>query len=138
MKTRIENLISIGLESLLKEKNQLKFLPHHIQIERTRDQKHGDFACNIAMVLAKSLQTNPRKLAEEIIHYIPSTSEIQKIEIAGPGFINFYLTDLALQKVIAEIIQADDSYGQSDIGQNQKVIIEFVSSNPTGPLHVGH
>lgn len=136
MKNKIEEFIKQSTEDLVAQANLEK--PLKIQVERTRDTKHGDFASNIAMVLAKPLKMNPRELAEKIIAQIPQTEDIAKVEIAGPGFINFYLSDSAQQKVIREILLTDGIYGHSDIGKDKKVILEFVSANPTGPLHVGH
>jgi arginyl-tRNA synthetase len=138
MKAKIESLLKTGLGNLYPENQQALGSPVKIQIERTRDPKHGDYASNLAMVLSKSLKKNPRELALEIIKHIPKTDEISTIEVAGPGFINFHLTDLALQSVLKQIIQSDGIYGTSSLGEGRKVIIEFVSANPTGPLHVGH
>lgn len=119
--------------------SQLKIVtPVPVQVDKTRDEKHGDFASNIAMLLAKPLKQNPRQIAEQIIQHIPASPYIEKIEIAGAGFINFYLRVDAFQKVISEIFQKRSDYGRSNLGANKKVIIEFVSANPTGPLHVGH
>ncbi len=109
-----------------------------IQIEATKDKKHGDYACNVALMLAKPLGKNPRDVAKMIVDAIPSTPLIQKIEIAGPGFINFFLTNDAIFNVIHRIIFAKENFGRCDIGKNKKIHIEFVSANPNGPLHVGH
>jgi len=108
------------------------------RVERTKDPQHGDFACNIAMLLAKSARMAPRKLAEQIITHLPPSEFITKIEIAGPGFINLFLSPQAYHTVIKDILAKNDSYGISQIGVGKSVIIEFVSANPTGPLHVGH
>lgn len=107
-------------------------------IERTRDVTHGDFASNIAMVLAKRLKTNPRELATKIIAFLPQHPMLKKIEIAGPGFLNFTLASEAYHEEIKKVIHQGRQYGCSNIGQGQKVQVEFVSANPTGPLHVGH
>src|SRR5574337_87383 len=109
-----------------------------IKIEKTRDEKHGDFATNLAMLLAKPLKQNPRQIAEQLVQHIPASPYIEKIEIAGAGFINFYLRVDAFQKVVSDIMQKGADFGRSNVGANKKVIIEFVSANPTGPLHVGH
>lgn len=139
MKNKIEALIKTSLDTYLagQSDEQAIELPK-VQVERTRDKAHGDFASNIAMVLAKQLKKNPRELAINIIANLPSSEEISKVEIAGPGFINFHLTEQALQSVVKQILLADGIYGQSSLGTNKSVIIEFVSANPTGPLHVGH
>ncbi|GBU10155.1 arginyl-tRNA synthetase [Gammaproteobacteria bacterium] len=107
-------------------------------LERTRDQAHGDFASNIAMMLAKSLNTNPRALAQTIIEHLPKHLLLEKVEIAGPGFLNFTLNKVAYHQELAKVIKEGSSYGHSNIGHGAQVQIEFVSANPTGPLHVGH
>lgn len=111
-------------------------LDYHI--ERTRDKAHGDFACNIAMMLAKQLKQHPRKLAEMIVAAIPVTDEVETVTIAGPGFINFVMADIAFHAAIKEVLEQQDAYGNMDLGQGRKIHIEYVSANPTGPLHVGH
>jgi arginyl-tRNA synthetase len=108
------------------------------QIEATKDKQHGDFACNIALVLAKSLQCKPRQVAERIVQALPASTKIEKVEVAGPGFINFFLSKEALYSVVLDIIKEADKFGHASIGQGKKIIVEYVSSNPTGPLHVGH
>ncbi len=108
-------------------------------VERPRDAGHGDLATNLAMVLAKSLKANPRKLAESVIAQLALPAGlIAKTEIAGPGFINFWLAEDALASQLSSIIAADAGYGRSTTGAGKKVNVEFVSANPTGPLHVGH
>ena len=107
-------------------------------VERTRDRKHGDFATNVALALAKNAGRKPRELAEEIIKALPASGLVAKTEIAGPGFINFFLSDAAYQTELRAILDAGESYGKNDSGQGGKVMVEFVSANPTGPLHVGH
>jgi len=109
-----------------------------IKIENSRGPEHGDFASNIAMTLAKTAKTNPRQLAQNIIDHLPKSVILERVEIAGPGFINFYLKQNAHQAIVAEIINNGDQYGNSNIGANTPTLIEFVSANPTGPLHIGH
>lgn len=109
-----------------------------IKIEKTRDEKHGDFATNVAMVLAGKTGVKPRELAEKIISCLPQSDLVEKVEIAGPGFINFFLTRHAHLQVISEIFTTGDSYGRCDHGEGKSILIEFVSANPTGPLHIGH
>ena len=109
-----------------------------IHIERSRDDKNGDFASNVALSLAKLTKSNPRALAQSIIDALPKDSFISKIEIAGPGFINFFLSEHAFLSVIKDVLFLKAQYGKSNIGVGTKIHIEFVSSNPTGPLHVGH
>ncbi len=108
------------------------------EVERCRDAAHGDFACNIAMRLARSLRAKPRALAEQIVAALPANRLIARTEIAGPGFINFFMTAAAWQAEIARVHEAADRYGCGSAGAGRRVIVEFVSANPTGPLHVGH
>jgi arginyl-tRNA synthetase len=110
-----------------------------IHLERTRLVKYGDFACNIAMVLAKVIHMRPRDLAARFIEQLPNDDpSIAKVEIAGPGFINIFLTSQAYYAVLNDILTAKTAYGYSQQGAGESVMIEFVSANPTGPLHVGH
>ena len=108
------------------------------QIDHTRDPSHGDLATNLAMVLAKRAGMPPRDLAERIIAALPENSVIARCEIAGPGFINFYLSQDSNTQAVRDILEAGERFGHSNIGANQPVQVEFVSANPTGPLHVGH
>lgn len=136
-KEHIEQLIKSALEQLSTAEQWSVALPM-IQIESTKDKQHGDFASNIAMVLAKPLQRKPRELADLIVKHLPTSKHIKKVDIAGPGFINFYLTNEALYAVVTDIMTENDRYGHSTLGQGQRIHIEYVSANPTGPLHVGH
>lgn len=108
------------------------------QIDATKDKAHGDFATNLAMACAKPLSLPPRKLAEALVNALPASPFVAKVEIAGPGFINFFLTDDAVSAVVGEILKAGDSWGQDLSGTRGQVMVEFVSANPTGPMHVGH
>jgi arginyl-tRNA synthetase len=107
-------------------------------IERARDAQHGDFACNIAMVLAKAARTNPRELATKVVAALPESELVAKVEIAGPGFINFYLSSNAYHAVVPQILDTGETFGHSQLGEGKRIQVEFVSANPTGPLHVGH
>ena len=109
-----------------------------IQVDHTRDSSHGDFASNLAMVLAKPAGKKPRELAELIIQQLPASTIVDKVEIAGPGFINFFLKPATQFTIVPTILRAGDSFGRSNLGQGKRVQVEFVSANPTGPLHVGH
>ena len=109
-----------------------------LQLERTRDPKHGDFTSNIALRLSKELGQPPRELAAAVSASIPESDLIERVEVAGPGFINLTLTATAYQRELAEIIAGGPDYGCSDIGAGRRVLVEYVSANPTGPLHVGH
>ena len=109
-----------------------------VTVERTRDSKYGDFASNIAMRLARVAGGKPRELAQLIIHKLPESDLIDKMEVAGPGFINFYISRTAFHREIALIIDKGDQYGRGESNPDTRYLIEFVSANPTGPLHVGH
>ncbi|MDA3918511.1 MAG: arginine--tRNA ligase [Deltaproteobacteria bacterium] len=115
-----------------------------IQIEETKYQTHGDYSTNFAMVSASIQKMSPRKIAQSIVLEIEAgkkgknRSLVEKVEIAGPGFINFFLSNKAWHPVVDHILDQDKLYGSSNIGKNEKVQVEFVSANPTGPLHVGH
>ena len=109
-----------------------------VTVERTRDRAHGDFASNLAMTLAKAARSSPRELAGKIVAAITTDGHINKVEIAGPGFINFYLGTDAWHSVITDILAQGGNFGRSSHGKGRRVQVEFVSANPTGPLHVGH
>jgi len=107
-------------------------------VERTRDAGHGDFASNVAMRLAKPARKNPREIAANIVEALGDTPVIDKVEIAGPGFINFYLSPAAFHAELETILDVGEAYGRHPKKESPKVLLEFVSANPTGPLHVGH
>lgn len=109
-----------------------------VHLEVPKDKQHGDFACNIAMLLAKALRMPPRAIAEAIAENIAIDGEIEKVEVAGAGFINFYLSNKRLYEVMNAIEIQGKDYGRIDIGKGKKVMIEFVSANPTGPMHMGN
>lgn len=109
-----------------------------VHLERTRNKTHGDFASNVALALAKRAGTAPRELAQQIIDLMPAAEMLEKVEIAGPGFINVFLKSTAYFRLIDDIRRASERYGRSLDGTGRRVMIEFVSANPTGPLHVGH
>ena len=109
-----------------------------IVLDRPKLAQHGDFACNIALQLAKELRGNPRAIAQQLIAALPSSPHLEKAEIAGAGFINLFLTQSYKQQVVGRVLAASARYGTSSAGQRKKTQIEFVSANPTGPLHVGH
>jgi arginyl-tRNA synthetase len=138
MKQKLEALLEQTLEVLKSEDILDRELTPKINIERARDTQHGDFATNLAMVLAKPAKSNPRQLAEKIVAAVPKDSAIAKIEIAGPGFINFFINPDAQFEIIKQIHEAGREFGLSRIGAGKKIQVEFVSANPTGPLHVGH
>ena len=133
MKQVITDLLHQAAKSIVDDTAQLT-----ITLERPKSLDHGDFATNIAMQLAKPLRQNPRAIAERIIAALPASQYVSKVEIAGAGFINFFLSADSKQGVVKDILQAGVAYGKNNSGQQQKVQVEFVSANPTGPLHVGH
>jgi len=138
MKQKLETLLQQVVVSLKSEGIIDQDLSPKINVERAKDTRHGDFASNLAMALAKPAKTNPRQLAEKIIALLPTDPAVVKVEIAGPGFINFFINADAQFQVIKQIHDAGKNYGLSNIGDGKKVQVEFVSANPTGPLHVGH
>ncbi len=138
MKEQLKHLLTTTVKRLSEQNMISNPNAAEVQIDRTRDKQFGDFSCNIAMILAKPNQAKPRDLAQQIIDHIPTADFVEKIEIAGPGFINFYLNETAQHSVINTILASGKDFGHSQVGNNEKINIEFVSSNPTGPLHVGH
>ena len=109
-----------------------------VALERPKQAAHGDWACNVAMQIAKPLRRNPRELAQELIAALPVSPWLDKAEIAGPGFINLRLKPAAKQQAVRDVFAAGPKYGRSGAGRGQSIVVEFVSANPTGPLHVGH
>src|SRR6185437_16111822 len=109
-----------------------------VTLERTRDAQHGDFATNVALRLAKSARRNPRELAAAIVAALPPSELVARAEVAGAGFINFHLSPAAYARELAAIHARGAAYGTSGLGAGERVLLEFVSANPTGPLHVGH
>jgi arginyl-tRNA synthetase len=109
-----------------------------VLIERPRDPAHGDFACNVALQLAKRLKRNPRQLAEQIAAAVPADPQVAKLEVAGAGFINIRLARATLHAAVSRVLAEGAAYGREKATPPQKVLVEFVSANPTGPLHVGH
>ena len=138
MKAHIQQLVAAALESLAGQDILPAEALREPVIERTRDASHGDFATNVAMVLSKAARTNPRELAEKVIAALPADSAIEKVEIAGPGFINFFVSAAAGYQVVPKILEQKHRFGRSTIGNGKRIQVEFVSANPTGPLHVGH
>ncbi len=138
MKKTLETLISKALTTLQSNGILDDTITPSIHVERTRDSSHGDFATNLALVLAKSAKTNPRQLAQQLIDAMPANDVVSKIELAGAGFINFFIDANAQYQIISTIHKEAHQFGLSQIGAGKKVQVEFVSANPTGPLHVGH
>ena len=132
LKEQIALLIGIALETVAPD------APVSLEIERPKNPAHGDFSSNAAMQLARPLKKNPRELAQLILTELPKSPLIARTEIAGAGFINFHLTPAAWHGIVPQIRTAGALFGRGDTGKGHKVLVEFVSANPTGPLHVGH
>ncbi len=138
MKSSIAQLVAQAVASLPDLAEMPEVSSIRITVERTRDPQHGDFTTNIAMRLAKSLGKNPRDMASMIIDQMPASNLVDKIEIAGPGFINFRVSSKALHDELAHVLQQGSCYGHQEVRPEPNILLEFVSANPTGPLHVGH
>ena len=140
MKQQLISALQDAVEKVLGEQAREGVQNHspEVHLEVPRNPEHGDFSSNIAMLLAKPLKSPPREIANLLVAAIGEQNFISKVEIAGPGFINFTLTKQAATQVLQLIVQQAEEYGKSTALQGQKILIEFVSANPTGPLHVGH
>ena len=138
MKSSIAQLVAQALASLPDLAEAPEVTSISTTVERTRDARHGDFTTNIAMRLAKSLGKNPRDIASAIIDQLPESELVDKVEIAGPGFINFRVSAVALHHELANVLQQGTCYGHQEVRPKPRILLEFVSANPTGPLHVGH
>jgi arginyl-tRNA synthetase len=138
VKFRIEQLVQAALATLPADILPADIVRPVVDIERTRDAAHGDFATNVALQLAKPARRNPRQLAQAILDALPASELIERAEIAGPGFINFHLSAQAYQQELSRIFALGPTYGYSKRGAGASTVVEFVSANPTGPLHVGH
>jgi arginyl-tRNA synthetase len=138
LKTLIENLLTQALAALPQDLVPTNARGVGVEVENTRDAQHGDFASNLAMRLAKATRQNPRKLAEALVRSLPPSPAIAKVDIAGAGFINFFLSKDAYHAEIGRVLREGGQYGRSQVGAGRSVQVEFVSANPTGPLHVGH
>jgi arginyl-tRNA synthetase len=132
-KSHLADLFAQALRVVAPETAQID-----IVIERTKQAAHGDYACSLAMQLAKPLRKPPRNIAQALIAALPASGVVEKVEIAGAGFINVFITAAAKQAVVNAVLQSGDDYGRSTLGAGRKAQVEFVSANPTGPLHVGH
>ena len=137
MKQDVLKLVKSGLEKIPELEEFLDEETIEKAVERTKDNKHGDFTSNIAMRFAKLMKKNPRELAEQLVRMIPNNNLVNKINIAGPGFINFHLSDDSFHNEIINVIENNHTYGRK-LHNNKSILLEFVSANPTGPLHVGH
>jgi arginyl-tRNA synthetase len=138
VKNVIEALLRQALSALPEELVPRTARDLDLEVEHTRDAAHGDFASNLALRLAKAARQNPRKLAQALIEKLPPNEAVAKTEVAGAGFINFFLKQSAYHREIERILADGAAYGRSSLGAGRSVLLEFVSANPTGPLHVGH
>ena len=138
MKDHIQELLSQSLLHLRRNGVLSLETEPSIHLERSRSSEHGEFATNLAMTLAKQAGMPPRELAQAIIDNVPKSRQIDKMEIAGPGFINFFLNHCALTGVINDVLRQRDRFGSPQVKTEERVLLEYVSANPTGPLHVGH
>ncbi|MDX5297685.1 MAG: arginine--tRNA ligase, partial [Gammaproteobacteria bacterium] len=138
----MKQTLSTLLEQAIAQLQRTGVLPAdsapRIVIDNTKDKSHGDFATNVALTAAKVAGMPPRALAEQLIAALPADPAVRKVDIAGPGFINFFMSDASNFEVIHHILNAGHNYGRHAYGDGQRVQVEFVSANPTGPLHVGH
>ncbi|MBB3183810.1 arginyl-tRNA synthetase [Halomonas fontilapidosi] len=138
----MKETIIVLLEGALDDLRQQGVLPAEIaptiKVDPTRDKAHGDYATNLALMLAKPAGKKPRELAEALVAALPASDAVQKVEIAGPGFVNFFAATDAAAQVVRQVLEAGDAFGRNLSGQGRRVQVEFVSANPTGPLHVGH
>jgi arginyl-tRNA synthetase len=138
LKTLIEKLLAHAMAELPEDLVPAEARTVSIEVENTRDPQHGDFASNLAMRLAKATRQNPRKLAEVLVRLLPASAAVAKVDIAGAGFVNFFLSPGAYHAEIGKVLKDGRRYGRSHIGAGRSAQVEFVSANPTGPLHVGH
>ena len=136
MKSHLQELLRAALDKVLAEAGAQA--NPNIVLDATKDEKFGDFASNLALQIAKPLGKPPRACAEALVKNLPASPRVAKVEIAGPGFINFFLVKSAFQDVVAQVLAQGRDYARDNSGARGKVMVEFVSANPTGPLHVGH
>lgn len=138
MKSALRDLLESAVTALKAE----GFIPEdhqpQIMLENTRDSAHGDLATNLAMTLAKPCRTRPGAIAERLVAALPASALVARVEIAGPGFINFFLSTQTNRLLLQSILEQGNQFGRSELGAGRRVQVEFVSANPTGPLHVGH
>jgi arginyl-tRNA synthetase len=139
VKNLLRALISQGIEALRANGTlPADTLTPEFVVERPKTREHGDFATNAAMLLAKPARSNPRALAQALLDALPKSNDVLRVEIAGPGFINFHLAPSAYQREAASVLKEGADYGRNLSGNGRTVGVEYVSANPTGPLHVGH
>ncbi|MBS0376722.1 MAG: arginine--tRNA ligase [Proteobacteria bacterium] len=138
MKATIEKLVGAALAALPEDLLPAAARHGAIEVERTRELAHGDYATNVALRHAKAARKNPRELAQAIANALPADPSVTRVEIAGPGFINFHLAPAAYHAELGRVLEEGAAYGHRAVAGGEKILLEFVSANPTGPLHVGH
>ncbi|GAB6067143.1 arginine--tRNA ligase [Methylothermus subterraneus] len=138
MQERLQKLLAQAVAELRRQGRLPMGAEPPIRVDRTRTPEHGDFSSNLALLLAKACGEAPRVLAEKIVQALPTDPYVRRVEVAGPGFINFFIDPNAQFEIVPRVLREGENFGQSRFGQGKKVHIEFVSANPTGPLHVGH
>lgn len=139
MKDHLTELVQAALDSARNAAGDWpEQLSPRINFERTRDKAHGDWACNVALTMAKPLRRPPRDVAALLVEHLPESDAVAKTEIAGPGFINFFLREDAAAQVVQDILAAGAAFGRNTSLSGERIQVEYVSANPTGPLHVGH
>ena len=138
MKQVIHDLIAQALNRLAQDSHLPNDIDYRIQVTPSKEASQGNYASNIALALARAAGMPPRELAEKIVDSLPPCESIERAEVAGPGFINFFLASGASQAAVRDILAQKEAYGRSDTGARTRIQVEFVSANPTGPLHVGH
>lgn len=134
----LQELLEKAVDDLQRKGIFPKDIEPQIFFERTRNKDHGDFATNMALTLAKPLAKNPKEIAELIVGELIESLHVAKVEIAGPGFINFFLTENCRRQIIKQVLKQGECFADNDFGEHKKITVEYVSANPTGPLHVGH
>ena len=138
MKEQIAQAITTAIETLIADGTVSTRPSAAIQVTRAKDARHGDYSSNIALVYAKQANQSPRDLAQSLCHLLSEMPDFEKVEVAGPGFLNFFIAQVDHTQVIKTIMDEGERYGTNSLGQQQSIHIEYVSANPTGPLHVGH
>jgi len=138
MRAHIEELVHQAIGYLKRDGKLSRDSEPDFQVDPPREAAHGDYACNVALVLASTAGVRPRELAEQIAGRLPASKRVARVEIAGPGFLNFHASDHHLRSVVRDVLGAGVEFGHRPVGEREPVLAEFVSANPTGPLHIGH
>jgi len=138
MRAHIEELIHQAVRYLKRDGTLPRDAEAPFQVDQPRDPAHGDYACNIALILARQVGRKPREIADLIVDRLPASKRVAQVDVAGPGFLNFFASDHHLRTIVREVLAAGSRYGHRQPGDKDDVLAEYVSANPTGPLHVGH